>query len=107
MDIEGNEITALRGTRSLLSQAHHPILLRVHPVALGETGVNPKCFLVVIWLCDPQDPSLPFGSRIFDLSRINWICNLFAVPTGKENAGNGRSAVIFARNEFGIDRRGA
>ena len=40
-------MAALRGARNLFSQANHLKLLRVHPVALGDTSVNLKCVLEV------------------------------------------------------------
>jgi len=111
MDIEGSEVAALRGAKDLLSREDRPSILFEHnPVALGERGVDPKCFLELLsgyefyYVDDLQDQMLPFGSRIPDLGRVNWICNLFAVPTGKENAAKWHSAVTFARNELGIDR---
>lgn len=114
MDIEGSEVAALSGARSLLSREDRPsIFFEYDPVALGEIGVKLKCFLELLSGYEPyhvddlQDPSLPFGSRIFDLSLVNCMCNLFAIPTGKENAGNGHSSVTFAPNEFRIDGRRA
>jgi FkbM family methyltransferase len=110
MDIEGSEVAALRGARNLLSREDRPSILFEHnPVALGQRGMNPKCFTQLLsgyqfhYVDDLQDQMLPFGSRISDLSRVNWICNLFAVPTGEESAAKWHSAVTFAWNKLGID----
>ena len=114
MDIEGSEVAALRGARELLSREDRPSILFEHnPVALAERGVNPACFLELLsgyefyYVDDLQDQMLPFGSRIPDLSRVHWICNLFAVPTGEENAAKWHSGITFARNELGIEGHAA
>jgi FkbM family methyltransferase len=109
MDIEGSEVAALRGARDvLLGEVRPSILFEHNPVALSKRGATPSCLSELLsgyefyYVDDLQDQMLPFGSRIADLSRVQWICNLFAVPRGNSNAAKLRSAVVFARNELGM-----
>jgi FkbM family methyltransferase len=109
MDIEGSEIAALMGAQNLLSREDRPSVLFEHnPVALSERGATARCFSELLagydfyYVDDLENQILPFGSRITDLSRVHWICNLFAVPTGDANAAKWHSAVAFARIELGI-----
>ena len=79
-------MAALRGARNLFSQANHLRLLRVHPVALGDTSVNLKCVLEVFLAMRSSNQVAVVRSRISNLSRVKWICNLFAVRTDEEHA---------------------
>jgi FkbM family methyltransferase len=109
MDIEGSEVAALRGARNLLSREDRPSILFEHnPVTLGERGVTPNCLSGLLsgyrfhYVDDLQDQMLPFGSRIVDLGKVQWICNIFAVPKGERNASRWQSAIASARHELGM-----
>jgi FkbM family methyltransferase len=109
MDIEGSEVAALRGARNLLSREDRPSILFEHnPVTLAERGVTPNCLSGLLsgyrfhYVDDLQDQMLPFGSRIVDLGKVQWICNIFAVPKGERNASRWQSAIASARHELGM-----
>lgn len=93
MDIEGSEIAALRGARSLLAGEKRPaILFEYNPVTIKAQGTSPRCFAELLsaydfhYVDDLENQLLPFGSPIADLNRIGWICNVFAVPKGAQAA---------------------
>lgn len=109
MDIEGSEVAALLGARGLLSREDRPSILFEHnPVALSERGIAPRCLSGLLsgyhfhYVDDLQDQMLPFGSRVVDLGRVRWICNIFAVPKGERNASRWQSAIASARHELDI-----
>ncbi len=108
MDIEGSEAAALRGARHLLSRDDRPAILFEHnPVTLSEQGATTRALAELLsgyefyYVDDLQNQTLPFGSRVADIGRINWICNMFAVPRGDAAHAKWRAALALAQSQLG------
>jgi FkbM family methyltransferase len=87
MDIEGCEIAALRGARSLLSGPDRPaIAFEYNPDTLRECGAAAAAFhellsgYALYYIDDFEGRKLPFGKRISRVEDTPEACNLFAVP---------------------------
>jgi FkbM family methyltransferase len=109
MDIEGSEAAALRGARHLLSRDDRPAILFEHnPVTLSEQGATTRALAELLsgyefyYVDDLQNQTLPFGSRVADIGRINWICNMFAVPRGDAAHAKWRAALALAQGQLGL-----
>jgi len=103
IDVEGGEVAVLRGARRLLSRPDRPaILFEYNPVALMESGSSVRCLIDLLpgyslhYVDDLGGQRIPFGHPI-EAERIDWTCNLFAVPLGESSAN--RWASVLARSE--------
>lgn len=93
IDVEGSEINVMRGARQLLEGTERPCLLfEFNPCTLSETGTNRSAFnellpgYTLYYVDDFEGQKLPIGQAISSLDRINWVCNLFAVPSTERHA---------------------
>ena len=100
-------MAALREARNLCSQANHLRLLRVHPVALGDTSVNLKCVLEVFLAMRSSNQVAVVRSRIPDLSEVTGYAISFQSQRTRSMLRYGKFRCYFARNELGIGGRGA
>src|SRR5262245_168547 len=101
IDVEGSEVAVLRGARSLLSRPDRPAILFEHnPVALMESGCSLRTLIDLLpgyafhYVDDLAGQKIPFGHPI-NVEKIDWTCNLFAVPLAESSAA--RWASVLAR----------
>jgi FkbM family methyltransferase len=87
IDVEGSEVAVLRGAQALLSRPDRPaILFEFNPTTLAQRGASVHTLLTLLhgyalyYVDDLRAQKIPFGSPIQDAEKIDWICNLFAVP---------------------------
>jgi FkbM family methyltransferase len=87
IDAEGSEPAVLRGAAHLLAGSERPaILLEFNPITLAECGEDVDTFTacltgyILYYVDDLRGQVIPFGEMVDELRKINWICNLFAVP---------------------------
>jgi FkbM family methyltransferase len=101
IDVEGFEIDVLRGATSLLSRTDDrpAILFEFNPWALSLRGESSEVVAGLLpgyefyYVDDLSGQKLPFGSKVAELRRIDWICNLFALPEGEDSDKRWRSAL--------------
>jgi FkbM family methyltransferase len=103
IDVEGSEVAVLRGARSLLSRPDRPAILIEHnPVTLRESGYSLRTLIDLLpgyafhYVDDLGGQKIPFGHPI-EVEKIDWTCNLFAVPLAESSAD--RWASVLARSE--------
>jgi FkbM family methyltransferase len=87
IDAEGSEPAVLRGARHLLSQPERPpILLECNAATLAQRGESVAALIALLsgyalyYVNDYGGQKIPFGAAIDNAGRIDWVCNLFAVP---------------------------
>jgi FkbM family methyltransferase len=92
IDVEGSEVAALRGARGLLSRPDRPaILFEYNPFTLRESGSSVHALLDLLpdyrlhYVDDHSGQKIPFGEPIQEANKIDWICNLFAVPLAESS----------------------
>jgi FkbM family methyltransferase len=94
IDVEGSELAVLRGANTLLSRPDRPAIhFEYNPETIAESGESLAAFPVLLagyklhYVDDLSGQKFPFGCPIreSELSQIDWLCNLFAVP---ERAGS-------------------
>ena len=93
IDAEGSEAAVFRGAQSLLSQPDRPaILLECNASTLAECGesvataVELLCGYTLYYVNDYCGQKIPFGSPVENPEKIDWVCNLFAVPVTESAA---------------------
>jgi len=93
IDVEGSEVAALRGARSLLSRPDRPaILFEYNPFTLRESGSSVRALFDLLpgyrlhYVDDLRGQIIPFGESIQEADEIDWICNLFAVPLAESSS---------------------
>jgi FkbM family methyltransferase len=87
IDVEGSEAAVLRGAARLLARSDRPaILFEFNPVTLAECDADADTLAALLagytlhYVDDLRGRMLPFGAPVGDLQKIDWVCNLFAVP---------------------------
>jgi FkbM family methyltransferase len=87
IDAEGSEVAAFRGARSLLSGPERPVILfEYNPVTLEKFGSSVHTLFALLpgyafhYVDDLRGQAIDFGEPIQSTEKIDWICNLFAVP---------------------------
>jgi FkbM family methyltransferase len=87
IDVEGSELAVLRGAQGLLSSPDRPaILFEYNPFTSTESAFCVRTLLDLLpgytlhYVDDLRGQQIPFGERIWAGEKIDWICNLFAVP---------------------------
>jgi FkbM family methyltransferase len=101
IDVEGSEAAVLRGARGMLSRPDRPAILFEHnPVTLTEAGASLGGLVDLLsgyalhYVDDLRGQQIPFGDPA-DPAKIDWTCNLFAVPRAEASAA--RWASVLAR----------
>ena len=109
IDVEGNEVAVLRGAQGLLSRPDRPaILFEYNPVALMECGSPVGTLLELMsgyalhYVNDMRGQTFPFGGLLADIEKIDWTCNLFAVPLTEHAGRRWTSALPRAAQRAGI-----
>ncbi|GEM_PF-1092708 len=107
MDIEGSEVAALRGATRLLSQRDRPaVLFEFNPISLAQCGAEVGALYELLsdyalyYIDDLRGQVLPFGSPVSAFERIDWICNIFAVPRDEASFARWASALSDARQRI-------
>lgn len=93
IDAEGSEVAVFRGAQKVLSRPDRPaILFECNPKALAECGesvatlTDPLRGYALYYVNDYCGQKIPLGDPIENPGKIDWVCNLFAVPL-TESAG--------------------
>jgi FkbM family methyltransferase len=107
IDVEGGEIAVLRGAQDMLSQPHRPALLfEFNPITLAETGSFRSSFKKVLagyaiyYVDDFEGQRVPFGDHVKRIEDIDWVCNLFGVPTEDWSCARWQSTLNVARRSL-------
>ena len=108
IDVEGSEVAVLRGARNLLSGLSRPaMMIEYSPFALNECGESAGSLVELLegydiyYVNDHCGQKMPFGSLIAEIEKIQWTCNLFAVPAVEGSSGRWASALEQARHRLG------
>jgi hypothetical protein len=87
VDVEGFEPRVVRGAARLLNGPTPPgILLEWNPMAMSEVRTSPQDLLSstsgfdFYYVDDFEGQRRPFGDKVPDLAKIDWVCNIFAIP---------------------------
>jgi FkbM family methyltransferase len=90
VDVEGHEVKVFKGATNLLSLEEPPALhFELNPTTLREAGHEPSelaqqlaryDFFYVSESDGLRDVPLRFGQPIEDLTTVQWVINIFAVP---------------------------
>ncbi|MBD0325948.1 MAG: FkbM family methyltransferase [Pyrinomonadaceae bacterium] len=94
IDVEGHEVNVLRGGSRILSSDEAPaICFESNPVTLSECQSSVRelaehlADYELFYVDDFEGQRMSFGEPVADLTKIDWVCNIFAVPRtplGKE-----------------------
>jgi FkbM family methyltransferase len=89
VDVEGFELRVLRGAAQLISSNSPPaVSFEWNPVTMSEVHAQPTELAKTLsrytcyYISDFEGQRKSFGERVDDLSQIDWVCNIFAVPEG-------------------------
>lgn len=87
IDAEGSEVAVFRGAQRLLSRPDRPaILFECNSATLTECGesvatlIKQLCGYALYYVNDYCGQKIAFGDPIENSDKIDWVCNLFAVP---------------------------
>lgn len=89
IDVEGSEFRVLRGAKSIFQGPQPPAIIfewnfvtirEVEGRAARADDLPPGYRFY--YVDDFEGQRLPFGSEIPDIRAIDWVCNIFAVPSG-------------------------
>jgi FkbM family methyltransferase len=91
IDVEGSEPRVFQGARRLIAEKGPAILFEWNPLTMSEIGAPPKQIIDALsdyqlfYVDDFEGQHYPFGLKLDALSAIDWVCNVFAIPTSKCN----------------------
>jgi FkbM family methyltransferase len=87
IDVEGHEAKVLKGANRILSGTEAPgLCLEFNPVTLAECHSSAGELAAqlsgydLFYVDDFEGQRMSFGQPISDLTGIDWVCNIFAVP---------------------------
>lgn len=87
VDVEGHEVEVFKGAKLMLSQPEAPgICFELNPLTLSEslTTVDELVRLFdgyeFYYVNDFEGQRMEFGEQIAGIDKIDWVCNVFAVP---------------------------
>jgi len=110
IDVEGSEAAVLRGAKKLLSGGNRPaILFEYSPFTLKQSGEKPEALVELLrgndiyYVDDFVGQKMPFGAPVGQFDKIQWTCNLFAVPTTDAASRQWASALREARQRLGLE----
>jgi len=88
IDVEGHEAKVLEGAKNILSSEAAPaICFELNPITLleSDTSVSKLISLFVnyefFYIDDFEGQRMRFGEKLCDIQKIDWVCNVFAVPS--------------------------
>jgi FkbM family methyltransferase len=94
IDVEGSELSVLRGADNLLSRPDRPAIhFEYNPSTTAQSGESLEAFPRLLggyklyYVDDISGQKFPFGLPMSAsaLKHVDWLCNLFAVPEGEES----------------------
>jgi FkbM family methyltransferase len=107
IDAEGSEIRVLRGAQHLLNRADRPCLMfEYNPLTLSETDSDCSSFRNLLsgymlhYVDDFEGQKLAVGEPVRSIDEINWVCNIFAVPSNEHSRTRWDSALRAARRRL-------
>ena len=107
IDAEGSEIRILRGAQHLLKRADRPSLMfEYNPLTLSETDSDCPSFRSLLsgytlhYVDDFEGQKREVGEPVRSTDEINWVCNLFAVPSTEHSTARWKSALGAARRRL-------
>lgn len=87
IDVEGHEPKVLKGAERILSGEEAPgVCLEFNPLTLSECHTSAGELAAqlsaydLFYIDDFEGQRMSFGQPIADLTSIDWVCNVFAVP---------------------------
>jgi len=90
IDVEGHETKVLEGAKKILSSKEPPaICFELNPLTLKEsdTSVHKLISLFVgydfFYIDDFEGQRIEFGQKLSDIRKIDWVCNIFAIPANE------------------------
>jgi FkbM family methyltransferase len=110
IDVEGSELAVLRGAHAMLSRPDRPAIhFEYNPSTTAQSGESLEKFPELLagyklhYVDDLSGQKLPFGCPVSnaDLKKIDWLCNLFAVPERDESESRWIAALADAQSRIG------
>jgi FkbM family methyltransferase len=112
IDVEGHEVKVLKGAASVLSGTEAPgLCLEFNPVTLAECHASAGELAAqlsaydLFYVDDFEGQRMTFGQPISELSKIDWVCNIFAVP--RTSPGRQRWSAAISEAKALLDSLGA
>jgi FkbM family methyltransferase len=111
IDVEGSELSVLRGAQTLLTRPDRPALhFEYNPATTAQSGESLDAFPRLLggyklyYVDDLSGQKFPFGCPVSEskLRQIDWLCNLFAVPEGEVSEARWASALALAQFRIGL-----
>jgi hypothetical protein len=107
VDVEGHEVEVFKGAKETLSQAEAPgICFELNPLTLSESSTTVAELVQLLdgyqffYVNDFEGQRMEFGERITCLDKIDWVCNVFAVPNTEATLTRWRAALHRATAEL-------
>jgi FkbM family methyltransferase len=112
VDVEGHEVKVFEGAAKALSGEDAPgICLESNPVTLAECQTSLQELAAALegfdlfYINDFEHQRMKFGEPIADLTDIDWVCNIFAVPQTAVGKQRWSKAVAEAATVLGSFRK--
>jgi FkbM family methyltransferase len=107
IDVEGHEVSVLQGARKILSKNDKPsICFELNPQTLSEANTSVEELIGQLegydffYINDFEGQRNELGIMISDFSRIDWVCNIFAVPKTESALKRWNNALTIAKKEL-------
>lgn len=104
IDVEGFEPKVLSGAQGILASSLPPaITLEWNPATMRQTETEPRGVVrslgryKLFYIDDFEGQRLPFAEPLDDLTKIDWTCNVFALPNERDAGSSWECAVAGAR----------
>ncbi len=109
IDVEGSEIDVLLGAKELLQRTDRPaLMLEYNPQTLSEMGARRTLFAELLggyqiyYVDDFSGQLRPVGAPVSSFEEIDWVCNLFAVPSVDDNSARWVRVLSATRLRLGL-----
>ena len=111
IDVEGSELSVLRGADQLLSRPDRPAIhFEYNPSTTAQSGEFLESFprllggYKLFYVDDLSGQKFPFGFPMSAsaLKPVDWLCNLFAVPEGEESEARWAVTLADAQRRIGM-----
>jgi FkbM family methyltransferase len=107
VDVEGHEVEVFKGAKLTLSQPEAPgICFELNPLTLSESFTTVVELVQLFrgyqffYVNDFEGQRMEFGETITCIDDIDWVCNIFAVPTTETALNRWRAALHCATAEL-------
>ncbi|MDX6693585.1 MAG: hypothetical protein QOF02_1188 [Blastocatellia bacterium] len=112
VDVEGHEVKVFEGALKALSGDDAPgICFESNPVTLAECQTSVRELVAALadfdlyYINDFEHQRMKFGEPVADLTSIDWVCNIFAVPQTDAGRQRWSQAVSEAASTLGSFRK--